>query len=335
MTGAAKHTSGRVAIIGCGGTISTLASGPFDTLEYPDTGRKLSVTDVLDEMPELAAIARIEPVAFRAVSSTRIGPQDWVLLAQTIRQTLTRDPDLAGIVVLHGTATLEETAFFLDLTLDTGCPVVVTGAQRPLGTAGSDAVPNAAAAIRTAMAPESRGRGVLVVFNDEIHAARDVSKRSTYRLHAFTSGTYGALGVVDNDGVIYRRQPERPALRFSQFDESELPRVDVLYAVAGGDGMLARACIAAGAGGLVSAGFAPGMTTPDEHAALAEAAARGIAVVQCSRAGSGRVVRRARLRREGWIGGGDLPPHKARILLMLGLTRTRDPDELQAIFDEV
>ncbi|ETX30336.1 asparaginase [Roseivivax isoporae] len=325
----------RVALIGCGGTISTVVSGPFDTLDYPETGTKLAAAEVLAEMPELAAFADLRPVPFREVGSSKIGPDDWLALARTVQETLDADPELAGVMILHGTATLEETAFFLDLTVESDRPVVLVGAQRPLHTAGSDAVSNAAAALRTVIAPEARDRGVLVVLNDEVHAARDVSKRSTYRLQAFVSGAYGPIGVVDADRVVFRRRPDRAGLRFDPARIEALPRVDVLYAVAGGDDVMARACLAAGASGLVSAGFAPGMTSPAERDALADAARQGVAVVQCSRAGSGRVARRDALARGGWIAGGDLPPHKARILLMLGLTRTADPERLQQDFDEV
>ncbi len=327
--------SPRVALIGCGGTISTRASGPFDTLDYPESGTKLNAADVLDAMPELATIADVSPIPFREVGSSKIGPDDWLSLARTVQATLDADPDLAGVLILHGTATLEETAFFLDLTLRSDRPVVLVGAQRPLRTIGTDAVSNAAAAFRTAISPAARDRGVMVVLNDEIHAARDVSKRSTYRLQAFASGAYGPLGVVDSDRVVFHRRPDRSAPRFDPARIDVLPRVDVLYAVGGGDGVMVRACLDAGARGLVSAGFAPGMTAPAEREALNMAAGRGIAIVQCSRAGSGRVARRQALVRDGWIAGGDLPPHKARILLMLGLTRTSDPGRLQQLFDEV
>lgn len=324
----------RVALIGCGGTISTRAEGPFDTLDYPETGQKLTATEVLAEMPELATFAKVQPVPFREVGSSKIGPSDWLSLGRTVQQTLDADPDLAGVMILHGTATLEETAFFLDLTLRTDLPVVLVGAQRPLGTAGSDAVSNAAAALRTVIAPDARGRGVMVVLNDEIHAARDVSKRSTYRLQAFTSGAYGPLGVVDGDRVFFRHPPSRSQIHFFLDGIDTLPRVDVLYAVAGSDGVMARACLSAGSEGLVSAGFAPGMTAPDERAVLEEAARQGTPIVQCSRAGSGRVARRKALVDAGWIAGGSLSPHKARVLLMLSLTRSTDPETLQTFFEE-
>ena len=325
----------RIAVIGTGGTISSLATDPFDYVDYPETGRKLSVAEVIDHIPALSAIADLVPVPFREVGSSAIGPADWLRLAATIRHTA-GDDGIAGFVILHGTATLEETAWFLNLTLDIAQPVVLVGAQRPLNTVGSDATANAVAALRVAADPQSRGRGVLVVLNDEIHAAREVAKGSTYRLHAFHSGAFGPLGVVDPDRVVFSRRPERlhtAATPFRVDDQTMLPRVDILYAMAGADEVLARAAIAAGARGIVSAGFAPGMTSPVERAVLVEAAAAGVVVVQASRVGSGRVSRRQWLRRQGWVGADDLSPHKARILLMLALMHSSDPDWIQTCFD--
>ena len=183
---------------------------------------------------------------------------------------------------------------------------------------------------------ECGSRCVLVVLNDEIHAAREVAKGSTYRLHAFHSGAFGPLGVVDPDRVVFTRRPERPHTAATPFRVDEatvLPRVDILYAMAGADEALARAAIAAGARGIVSAGFAPGMTAPTERAVLVEAAAKGVVIVQASRVGSGRVSRRGWLRQQGWIGADDLSPHKARILLMLALMHSNDPDWIQDCFD--
>lgn len=325
----------RIAIIGTGGTISSLATDPFDYVDYPETGRKLSVSEVIDQIPRLATIADLVPIPFREVGSSAIGPADWLRLVATIRATA-QDDSIAGFVILHGTATLEETAWFLNLTLDIAQPVVLVGAQRPLNTVGSDATANAIAALRVAADPQARGRGVLVVLNDEIHAAREVAKGSTYRLHAFHSGAFGPLGVVDPDRVVFTRRPERPHTAATPFRVDEatvLPRVDILYAMAGADEALARAAIAAGARGIVSAGFAPGMTAPTERAVLVEAAAKGVVIVQASRVGSGRVSRRGWLRQQGWIGADDLSPHKARILLMLALMHSNDPDWIQDCFD--
>lgn len=326
----------RIALIGCGGTISSLAADPFDYIDYPETGKKLTASEVLERIPALAERADIVPIPFREIGSSAIGPADWLRLLDTITRAASDDPGLSGFVILHGTATLEETAYFLDLTLKCEQTVVLTAAQRPLNTVGSDAAANALAALRTATDPASQGRGVLVVLNDEIHAPREVSKGSTYRLHAFHSGAFGPIGVIDPDRVVYTRMPERPHTSMTPFridPGADLPRIDVIYSCAGNDDTMVRAAVAAGAKGLVAAGFAPGMPTPVERTALVEASEQGIVVVQASRVGSGRVARRDWLRQVNWVGADDLTPQKARILLMLALTSTTDPDRVQSIFD--
>jgi len=173
------------------------------------------------------------------------------------------------------------------------------------------------------------------VLNDEIHAARDVVKTSTYRLQTFRSLDYGTLGHVDGDGVHFYRSPSRPHMPDTQFaalDFGPLPRVDIVYSYAGADGALVDAAVASGARGIVSAGFAPGSPTPQQRAAFERAAKSGIVVVQCSRAASGRVAPRRRLRESGIVAGEDLSPQKARILLMLMLITTSDIGAIQSSF---
>lgn len=324
-----------VAVIGAGGTISSLATDPRDYMDYPETGRKLQVEEVLAHIPQLGQFARIVPLPFRSVGSSAVGPEDWLRLHRTITEAVEAMPEIAGVVILHGTATLEETAYFLHLTLPSARPVVLVGAQRPLNTISSDAAANVINAVRVAADPQAAGRGAVVVLNDEIHAARAVSKGSTFRLDAFHSGAFGPLGTADPDRIVFeyrvRETGGEPA--FDVTGLSRLPRVDICYAYAGSDGTASQAFVAAGARGLISAGFAPGMPAPLERAALAEAALSGIPVVQASRAGKGRVARRDWLTRQGWIAAGDLSAHKARILLMLALLRTSDPERLQDCFD--
>lgn len=329
-------TKPRIAVIGCGGTISSLSENTLDVLDYPDFGRKMSVLEVLPRVVELDRFAEFLPLPYREVGSTAIGPQDWLALADLIARTAASEPDLAGFVILHGTATIEETAYFLNLVLKIELPVVLVGAQRPMSALSSDAGMNLVAAVRTAISPEARGKGVLVVLNDEIHAARDVTKTSTYRLQTFRSPDFGALGHVDGDGVYFYRVPTRKHTLDTPFHASadaQLPRVDIVYAYAGADDVVIGAFLAAGATGLVSGGFAPGLPTPGQRDALEKAAAQGIVVVQGSRVGSGRVAQRRYLREQRMVGSDTLPPHKARILLMLALTITQDPDAIQAMFD--
>jgi len=305
----------RLAVIGTGGTISSLGASSLDVLDYPDFGQKLSCEALLGRFPETRLVADPVPVTFRQVGSTEIGPKEWIELRAMIHRIGRDDPAVAGFVIPHGTATLEETAFFLNLTLGVTQPVVLVGAL-----AGS---------------LEARGKGVLAVLNDEIHAARDVVKTSTYRLQTFRSLDFGALGHVDGDGVHFYRAPLRahmPDTPFAALDLTHMPRVDIVYSYAGADSALVDAAVAAGARGIVSAGFAPGSPTPQQRRALERAAKSGVVIVQCSRAASGRVAPRRRLRESGIVAGEDLSPQKARILLMLVLSTTADIAAIQRAF---
>jgi L-asparaginase len=274
------------------------------------------------------------PVTFRQVGSTDIGPKDWIEMRALIHRMPRDEPGIVGFVILHGTATLEETAFFLNLTLATSHPVALVGAQRPASALGSDAGMNLVNALRVAGSAEARGKGVLVVLNDEIHAARDVVKTSTYRLQTFRSVDFGALGHVDGDGAHFYRAPTRthmPDTQFAGLELTTLPRVDIIYSYAGADAALVDAAVTAGARGLISAGFAPGSPTPEQRAAFERAANSGIVVVQCSRA-SGRVAPRRRLRESAIVAGEDFSPQKARILLMLALSMTSNIAAIQEAF---
>jgi L-asparaginase len=325
----------RIAVIGTGGTISSLGASSLDVLDYPDFGQKLSCEALLDRFPETRLVADPVPVTFRQVGSTEIGPKEWIDLRSLIHQIGNDNPEVVGFAIPHGTATLEETAFFLNLTLASSQPVVLVGAQRPASALGSDAGMNLVNALRVAGSPEARGKGVLVVLNDEIHAARDVVKTSTYRLQTFRSFDFGALGHADGDGVHFYRNPSRPHMpdtEFAGLDLGSLPRVDIVYSYAGADGALIDAAVAAGARGLISAGFAPGSPTPQQRTAFERAIKSGVVVVQCSRAASGRVAPRRRLRESGIVAGEDLSPQKARILLMLALSTTDDIAAIQNAF---
>jgi L-asparaginase len=326
----------RIAVIGTGGTISSLGDGSLDVLNYPDFGQKLTCEALLDKFPETRLVAEAVPVTYRQVGSTALGPEDWLELRRMIHQVAKDDPAVAGFVIPHGTATLEETGFFLNLTLATPQPVVMVGAQRPASALGTDAGTNLVNALQVAGSPEARGKGVLAVLNNEIHPARDVVKTSTYRVQTFRSLDFGALGHVDGDGVQFYRAPLRAHMPDTEFAARDLalplPRVDIVLSYAGADTALVDAAIGAGAKGIVSAGFAPGSPTPAQQDALVAAAKAGIVVVQCSRAASGRVAPRRRLAETGIVAGEDFSPQKARILLMLLLTTTHDVGEIQAAF---
>lgn len=325
----------KVAFVGTGGTIASLGAGPLDLQDYGASRNVMHADAILERWPETALVADVIAVPYRNIPSTAIDFADWKALVVLCDRLVADHPDLAGIVIGHGTATLEETAYVLNLTLKVSVPVVVVGAQRPSSALSSDAGMNLVNAIRVAACPEARGMGVLVVLNDEIHAAREVTKTSTLRLQTFRTPDFGVLGHADGDAVAFYRRPLRRCAPDTAFDIrglEALPRVDIAYAYAGGDGTAVRAFVAAGAQGVVSAGFAPGFSPPGDFAALQAAISEGVVVVQGTRAGSGRTFRSSRLREAGILIADNLNPQKARILLALALTVTREQAEIEEIF---
>ncbi|MBB95950.1 MAG: L-asparaginase [Rhodobacteraceae bacterium] len=324
----------KVALIGTGGTISSLGADGFDSQDYGRHGRMMTGAQVLEMFPRLSELAEIVPVDFPPIPSTAMEFGQWKMLVEKI-DDLAADPEMAGVVILHGTASMEETAYALTLSVKSDLPVVITGAQRPASAISTDAEANMIASIRTVLSPEARGLGVLVCLNEEIQAAREVTKTSVWRLQTFRTPDFGALGHADVHGVAVYRHPVRRHTTATEFDIRSLealPRVDISYCYAGVDGAAVRAFVAAGAKGIVSAGFAPGMTAPLEHAALAEAVSSGVTVIQSTRAGSGRVANLSGLRNTGILPGDNLNPQKARILLAFALSVTEDPTEIARIF---
>ncbi len=326
----------RVAFIGTGGTISSMGNSPLDLMDYSVNGRMMVAEEILQRFPEVALVADVFAVPFSNVPSWAISFPQWKALVETCDRLVATEPDLAGIVIGHGTATLEETAYALNLALKVPVPVVVVGSQRPASALSTDAGLNLLNAVRVAADPRARGLGTLVVLNDEIHPAREVTKTSTSRLQTFRAPDFGCLGHCDGDRISWYRKPVRTGAPDTEFDIrglEALPRVDISYAYAGNDSTAVDAFLAAGAQGIVSAGFAPGFCGAAEAQALSAAAQRGVAVVQCSRAGSGRVFPTVRIKENGFIAADNLTPQKARILLSFALTVTKDPAEIVRMFD--
>ena len=328
----------RVYLIGTGGSISFVGDFRTDYINYSYRNRHLSIEQMLDNIPEAREFADVLPEQLVNVGSANILPGHWLQLARRINDIFTLDVRAAGVAVTHGTATLEETAYFLNLTVKDRRPVVVTGAMRPPTALGADADVNLLDCIRVAAAPQSAGRGVLTVLNNEIQAARDVTKSNSYRLETFRSGELGCLGYADSDEeVVFYRSPARAHTADSEFDVAgleELPRVDIAYAYAGADGVVVKALAGAGADGIVAAGLGGGSSSPEFMAALKEAREGGIPVVIATQTGNGRVVRTRRFVEDGYIAADNLAPKKARILLMLALTKTDDPAEIQRMMLE-
>jgi L-asparaginase len=321
----------KIAVIGTGGTFAMHARAPFDWVEYSESGVVHPIDTLLATLGELAPDVELLPVTFRSLGSVAIQPADWVELARLIQRTALADPTITGFIVTHGTATLEETAWFLQLVLDVAPPVIVTGAQRPANTAGSDVLANLRGAIAAARDPLSAAHGVLVAMDGWLFAPRDVTKAASFELNAFESPGYGPLARIEPDArIAWRRNAIAPrglgesawfARALLETDAPfALPRVDVAISYAGADGVAIDALVAAGSAGIVSAGLVPGRPAAGEAAAYRRAVEAGVMVVQSSRAARGVVPPQAFLARDGIIAGGDLAPHKLRIALMLALT---------------
>ena len=214
----------KISIIATGGSIAGVGPDRLDYILYPELGEHITIKQSLDRIPEVADIARLEAEDLVSVGSTAIGPGDWLNMTWRINRILA-EPGTTGVVVTHGTATLEETAYFLHLTVKSDKPVVVTGAMRPPTAMGTDADVNLLDAIRVAASPAAVGQGVLTVLNNEIQCARDVVKTNTFRVETFKPNELGFLGYADSDGeVMFYRAPLRGTLRLpSLWWTAEIP----------------------------------------------------------------------------------------------------------------
>jgi L-asparaginase len=323
-----------VTVLSTGGTIAS-KHDPLKGGYLP----ALSGEDLVAAVPAIKKIAQIQVEQISNISSSDMTPEIWIRLAARVNELLAR-PEIAGIVVTHGTNTLEETAYFLDLTTTSTKPVIVVGAQRPASDLDSDGPRNLLDAIRVAIAPEAPGKGVMVVMNGQINAARDVTKTNTSQVETFRGLEFGELGVVDAQSVRFYRTPLRRQTIVVD-SKTQLGNVDIVMSYAGADGLVIRSMLRDGAvQGLVIAGLGLGGVPGSMFDAIKEARARGIPVVISTRVPTGRVFPLSAnkgsaltLKQIGCVLADNLSPQKARILLMLALTKTRDPETLQKYFD--
>jgi L-asparaginase len=334
----------KVRLVATGGTISNRP------------GSRLTADELIASIPQIGTYARVEAEQFANVSSGEITLDQWLGLARRLNTLLKEDADLAGIVVTSGTDTLEELAYFLHLTVRSDRPVVIVGSMRRPGVPGYEGQANLLDAFRVAADPASRAKGALVVLNDEILSAREATKTDAQRLNTFQTRGYGVLGVVDVDRVVYYRDVVKRHSAKSEFDVeaiTALPRVDVLLTYQGAPGDLVRAAVDQGARGIVLA-TAAGATSGTQGEGIRYAIDKKVIIVRTVRTGAGRImggsVRPADPAPTGAAGsnqtpgqnfpgrnsiaGEDLAPIKARILLMLALTRTSDIIEIQRMFLE-
>lgn len=324
----------KIFILTTGGTIAGTAARS-DALTGYRAGA-LGARELLAACPALSDAAVIESEEIAAVDSKDMTEAIWLRLAARIEDVLAADA--AGVVVTHGTDTLEETAFFLHLVVKSEKPVVLTGAMRPATALSADGPLNLLDAVRLAASPASCGQGALAVLNGEIHSARDIQKVHTTAVQAFASPDVGALGRMEDGTPHFRRRVLARHTAGSEFDltgVTSLPYVPILYGHAGADDRLAAAAVDAGAKGVVCAGTGNGSIHEAVLPRLAEAARKGVPVVRASRAGAGAVLFADRAYGEaGFIDADTLPPAKARILLALALLKTTDCTKIRRMFHE-
>ncbi len=323
----------RIRILATGGTIAGAQTGGA---HRGYRAGAFSVEALIAAVPQVAALAQLEVEPVAAIGSQDMDDATWLKLAARA-QAAVDDSAIAGVVITHGTDTMEETAFFLNLVVRTAKPVVLVGAMRPATAISADGPMNLFNAVAVAAQAETRGRGVLVVANDEIHFAREITKTNTTQVGTFRSGHRGLAGLVNAGRLHLYGPPVRRHTLESEFTlagATALPRVDIIYAHAGMDRGLIDAAVQAGAAGLVLAGVGDGNLGAAALAAATAAAARGVVVVRSSRTGGGVIERNIEIDDDtaGLVAADELNPQKARVLLQLALTHTRDARAIQEIF---
>lgn len=322
-----------ITVLATGGTI---AGGGISETKSNYVAGQFGVDKLVEAVPQLKDIAKIKGEQIVNIGSQDMNDQVWLKLANAINQGCSGSD---GFVITHGTDTMEETAYFLNLTVKCDKPVVMVGSMRPATAMSADGPFNLYNAVVVASDKNSAGRGVLVAMNDAVLDARDVTKTSTTAVQTFKGVNYGALGYIHNGKVDYQRMPTRKHTNASSFDVSSLtslPKVDIVYSYSNASAAPVKALIAEGTQGIVSAGVGNGNLYNTLFEALTQAREQGVAVVRSSRVPTGSTTQDAEIDdvKYGFVASGTLNPQKARVLLQLALTKTKDPAEIQRIFNE-
>jgi L-asparaginase len=333
---AAEKTLPTVVILATGGTIA--GSGATSTTTVGYKAATVPVQALIDAVPELKTIANVRGEQVFQIASQNMTNDYWLKLAKRVNDLL-QQPEVSGIVVTHGTDTLEETAYFLNLVSKSEKPVVIVGAMRPSTALSADGPINLYNAVLIAGSKEAVGKGVLVCLNDQINAARDVTKTNTSTADTFKSPELGILGYVQGNRVAFYRLPARKHTLNSEFDISgvdKLPNVEIAYGFANVSRTAVDAFAASGVDGIVYAGVGDGNPSELTEQALADARAKGILIVRSARVGNGIIARNNEVNddQRDFVVSDTLNPQKARILLTVALTKTKDTKELQRIFYE-
>ena len=324
----------RIVIVATGGTIAGAAKSET---EAGYKAGEVAVDVLLQAVPQLKDLARVRGVQVASIGSQDMSDAIWLKLAAEVN-TLVASPEVDGVVITHGTDTMEETAYFLNLVVKSDKPIVLTGSMRPATAMSADGPLNIYNAVALAADARAQGRGVLVAVNDDVHGAHAVTKTHTTDVETFSSHEEGLVGVCLFGKCDFFRIPGEVHTARSEFAvdaDQKLPRVDVIYAHADMSPDLIDAAVAQGAKGLVVAGVGDGNMTTPALEALQRARAKGVVVVRASRVGSGIVRRNIEIDDDalGFVAAMALNPSKARVLLKLALTKSQDPKGVQDYFN--
>ncbi len=326
-------TKPRIVILATGGTIAGSAATASQASYQPGV---LSIDNIISSVPDIEKIADLKGIQVCNISSQNMEEKIWLELFKTIDNLFTYDL-CDGVVITHGTDTMEETAYFLNLTVRHTKPIVITGAMRPATSLSADGPFNLYNAVSLAASPSAQNRGVMVVMNDYIYSADDVTKSNTVNPDAFSCPNYGPLGIVRDGFPVFYRETTFRHTASSEFDIKDiaiLPRSEIIFSYAFASDAAINAFIDSGAKGIVVAGVGHGNYNRAIAKALENAFSKGIMVVRSTRIHSGGVDLAAEEYDPRWPVSFNKSPQKARILLMLALTKTNDTKEIQRIFKE-
>ncbi len=314
----------KVHILTTGGTIASRSDAPM--VDGPQ---------LVQAVPRLLDYAEISVEEFSKIGSSKMKPENWLNLAQRIQEIIQEKPDLASIIITHGTDTMEETAFFLNLVAKTEIPIVIVGSMRSSNEISADGPANLLNAVRVSISEQARGKGVLVVLNENISAGRDLLKMNNRRVETFEANSLGYLGFADPDTIIFYRTPTKPHTIQSDFNLqniAQFSKIDIVQDFAGFDPEILELLGQRDIDGLVISSFAGGRMSYGMLEGLEKLKNRNFPIVIASSVRGGRIIGKP-YADQGWIISPDLPANKARILLMLALTNDHDKKEIQQIFD--
>ncbi|MBY0186717.1 type II asparaginase [Bacillus aerophilus] len=323
-----------IKVLATGGTIAGSSASNTDTTGYKSGA--LGIDKVIASVPQLKDIANVTGEQVANVGSENVDNALLLKLAKRVNQLL-NDDQVDGIVVTHGTDTLEETAYFLHLVVKSDKPVVVVGSMRPASAISADGPLNLYHAVKIASTKEAKGKGVMVTLNDRIASARFITKTNTTTTDSFKSLEQGYIGEVAGEVVSFYNEPTRKHTADSEFDISklkELPQVDILYGYQNDQKYVYDAAVKEGAKGIVVAAAGNGTMSTEAINGATDAVKKDVVIVRSSRAGNGIVTHEKMDDEHHFVSSDSLNPQKARILLMLALTKTKDPDKIQSYYEQ-